>query len=258
MIFLIGGKGLIGSAFVRYFKKKKIKFRLINRKNKKKFFKKRCKFLIDCNGNGSKRIGIENPHLDFEKSVIPVVDNLHKIQFEKYIYISSCQVYQNLSNKKLTKESRVLNTRLQNPYGFNKFVCEQYIQKFAKNYLIFRLPYVIGPGLRRNPFYDIPKFKTCYLKLNSKINFIHTDYIAKIIMKVSNSSNNQILNLGSQDSIKVLNILKKFGVSQKEIRSINPVYDLNNISLNKISKIINLPKTDDQIKVFLKDISWNA
>jgi len=55
MIFLIGGKGLVGSGFSRYLKKNKIKYKIITRKNKKNFIGKRCDVLIDCNGNGSKR-----------------------------------------------------------------------------------------------------------------------------------------------------------------------------------------------------------
>ena len=66
MIFLIGGKGLIGSAFARYLKKNKVPFKKITRLNKKKFFNKKCDLIIDCNGNGSKRFGIKNPLLDFK------------------------------------------------------------------------------------------------------------------------------------------------------------------------------------------------
>ena len=75
MIFLIGGNGLIGSGFVRYFKKNKILFKNITRENKKKFFNKKCDLIIDCNGNGSKRNGINNPLLDFKASVESVVEN---------------------------------------------------------------------------------------------------------------------------------------------------------------------------------------
>ena len=78
MIFLIGGKGLVGSGFSRYFKKSKIKFKIVTRKNKKNFFGKRCDILIDCNGNGSKRKANKNPFFDFSASVKSVVENLNK------------------------------------------------------------------------------------------------------------------------------------------------------------------------------------
>ena len=85
MIFLIGGSGLIGSGFTRYLKEKKIPFKNLNRENKKKFFNKKCDLVIDCNGNGSKRFGINNLQEDFISSVTTVVENLFKIKFKKYL-----------------------------------------------------------------------------------------------------------------------------------------------------------------------------
>ena len=86
MIFLIGSSGLIGSAFKRHFSNNSIKFQSITRRNKKKFYGKKCDLLIDCNGNGSKRAGIQNPFFDFNASVLTVVENLTKINYKKYIY----------------------------------------------------------------------------------------------------------------------------------------------------------------------------
>ena len=106
MIFLIGGKGLIGSAFSRFFEKKKIKFKIITRKNKKKFFGKSCNILIDCNGNGSKRKANNNPFFDFAASVKSVVENLNKIKFNNYVYISTIYTYANIASKKNTIETK--------------------------------------------------------------------------------------------------------------------------------------------------------
>ena len=136
MIFLIGGTGLVGSGFLRYFKEKKIPFKLITSKNKKKFFNKKCNLLIDCNGNGSKRAGIKDPFFDFNASVLTVVENLIKIKYKKYIYISTSQVYENLSNKIFTKEDFLINFKKINNYGFNKYIAEMYVKKYVSNYLI--------------------------------------------------------------------------------------------------------------------------
>ena len=88
MIFLIGGNGLVGSGFARYFIRKKITHKIITRKNKKKFYGKKCEIIIDCNGNGSKRKANKNPSFDFDASVKSVVETLNNIKFKKYVYIS--------------------------------------------------------------------------------------------------------------------------------------------------------------------------
>lgn len=253
MIFLIGGNGLVGSGFKRYFKKNKIPFKNIKRNNKKNFFKKKCDLLIDCNGNGSKRFGIENPIKDFKASVESVIENLYKIKFKKYLYISSCQVYQNLKFEKLTKEDAAsLNSNI-NSYGYNKLISENYIKMHSRKYLIIRLPYVIGPMLKRNPFYDLLYQKRSFISLNSKINCIHTDSIASICMKLVKKKVNGIYNIGSKNTIKVGEIIKLLNLKKREIKSNNQTIDINNINLKKIKKIINLPDIFNEAKKYFRE-----
>jgi nucleoside-diphosphate-sugar epimerase len=250
MIFLIGGSGLIGSAFKRHLNNNFIKFQSITRQNKKKFYGKKCDLLIDCNGNGSKRAGIENPFFDFNASVLTVVENLTKINYKKYIYISTMQVYEGLKNKNLSKEDFSIRYNKINNYGFNKLVAELYVKKYAKRYLIFRLPYVVGPGLSRNPFHDIRFKKKTYLSLDSKINCLHTDTVATLTMRL-NKKNNETYNLGSNDTIKVSQILKILNLKNKDLKKTIKTKDINNVNLEKVKKIIKLPKAYLESKKYL-------
>ena len=251
MIFLIGGNGFIGSAFKRYFKKKKIIYKSITKKNKKKFFNKHCDLLIDCNGNSSKRKAIQDPFYDFKASVLPVLENLNKINFEKYIYFSSIQVYEKFDSKKLTKEDYKYNLKKNNTYGFNKRISEIYIQKYSKKFLIFRLTYAVGPGMQSNPFYDITKTKKVYCSLDSKINFIHTDSIARIVMKLS-KKNNEIYNLGSKNNLAITKILALSKIKKEDLKKIKKKKILTNINLDKINKIVKLPNSFNEAKKILK------
>ena len=250
MIFLIGGKGLIGSAFARYFKRKKISFKNITRKNKKKFFNKKCDLIIDCNGNGSKKYGIDFPLLDFKSSVESVVETLHNIKFNKYLYISSCQVYTNLSNEKYSKENFVSYDKKINSYGFNKLVAEKYVKKFAKKHLIIRLPYIVGPNLKRNPFYDLLFKKRSFLTLNSKINCIHTDSIAEICMRLHRKKLSGIYNIGSKNNIKISEVLKLLKLKKSDLKPNQKTKDINEINLKKIQKIIKLPDALEEAKKY--------
>ena len=251
MIFLIGGTGLIGSAFKRYLKKKKISFKNITRKNKEKFYGKKCNLLIDCNGNGSKGVGIRDPFFDFNASVLSVADNLIKIKFKKYIYISTAQVYENLNKKKFTKEQRLINYKKINNYGFNKYVAELYVKKYAENYLIIRLPYIVGPGLKRNPFYDLPNQNKTFLTLDSDINCIHTDSIAKLTMELNKKSNNNTFNLGSIDNIKIKDFIKILKIKKNKILKTIRTKDINKIDFSKVKKLVQLPKIKSEILKYL-------
>tara|TARA_B100000795_G_C22729974_1_gene410964 strand:+ start:104 stop:868 length:765 start_codon:yes stop_codon:yes gene_type:complete len=252
MIFLIGGSGLIGSGFTRYLKEKKIPFKNLNRENKKKFFNKKCDLVIDCNGNGSKRFGINNLQEDFISSVTTVVENLFKIKFKKYLYISTCQVYENLKNKNFTKENFFSDINNINTYGFNKLIAESYVKKHASQYLIVRLPYVIGPGLKRNPFFDLLNDNKSYLSLQSKINCIHTDSIAEITMGLIKKKITGTFNIGSKNTIKISEIAKLLNLKKENLENNHQTLDINNIDFNKIKKISKLPDAIFEAKKYLK------
>ena len=115
--------------------------------------------MVDCNGNGSKRKANNNPFFDFSASVKSVVENLNKIKFNKYIYISTIYTYANISSKKSTIEIKQNKNDKISPYGLNKRIAELYVKKLSPSYLIFRLPFIIGPGLKRNSVYDLTHFK---------------------------------------------------------------------------------------------------
>ena len=54
MIFVVGGKGLTGSAIVKYLKVKNKDYEIIQKQNKENFFGKECDMLIFANGNALK------------------------------------------------------------------------------------------------------------------------------------------------------------------------------------------------------------
>lgn len=255
MIFLVGGKGLVGSAFARYFKKNKIKFQIITRQNRKKFFGKFANIIIDCNGNGSKRKGNDYPFFDFKTAVESVVENLNKIKFNRYIYISSIYTYPKLKNRNMTIENKKVNYNELSPYGFSKRIAELYVKKFAKNYLIVRLPFLVGPGLKRNSVYDLSHYKKTFNTLSSKINWIHTDTIAKIVMiLLSKKISNQTFNIASKNSITVKKIVNLCGLTINQIKKTKKTYEKTLINTDKLKKFVTLPESSVEIKKYINEI----
>ena len=255
MIFLVGGKGLVGSGFSKFFKENKILYKIITRQNKKNFYNKSCDILIDCNGNGSKRIGIADPLFDFKASVYSVFENLVHIKYNKYVYISSSQTYEDTKSKKMTKENRICNNLKLNNYGFNKLIAENYVKKFSSKYLIVRLPYIVGPGLKRNPVYDLSHNKETYVTLNSNINFIHTSSIAKITYGlIKKNKFNQTYNLGAKNNIKVRDILNLCGLKESELKKTSKKNDVMFFNCNKISQLVKLPTSINEVKKYLSEV----
>jgi len=239
-------------------KKKKIKFKLITRENKKKFFGKKCNVIIDCNGNGSKRKANDNPSFDFEASVKSVVDNLNNIKFNKYIYISTIYTYKNLTKKSETFEDKNKNTDEISPYGLNKRIAELYVKKLSPKYLIFRLPFVIGPGLKRNSVYDLTHYKKTFYTFNSEINWIHTDTIAKSVITILKKNiNNQTFNLVSKDSITIDKVVKLCNLKKNEVLPSKRTFEKTHINSKKISKYVRLSNSTDEVKKYVAQYKLN-
>jgi len=258
MIFLIGGKGLVGSGFARYFKRKKINHKIITRKNKKSFYGKKCDIIIDCNGNGSKRKANLNPSFDFEASVKSVVEILNNIKFKKYVYISTIYTYKNLKNKKNTSENNQKNSDKISPYGFNKRIAELYIKKLSPKYLILRLPFIIGPGLRRNSVYDLTHFKKTFYTFNSQINWIHTDTIANSVMHlIQKNIYNQTFNLASKNSISISQVAKLCEINRDDIILTNRTFEKTYINCNKIQKYVSLSDSINEVSKYISEFKIN-
>jgi len=252
MIFVIGGNGFVGSAFIRYFKKNNIAHKSINKKNYKKYIGKECKILINANGNSKKYLAESNDLLDFKLSTISVKKTLVDFKFKSYIYLSSAEVYSNSQFKKNTKENRFIDSSSISKYALHKYLSELLVSSLkGKNWWIFRLSGMVGKNLKKNPIYDIANNKNIRISPKSQLQYLYTDDVVKIIMKISNKKNSrQIFNIAGKGLIK---LEKVFQISKKEItKSTNLKIIKQNIDTEKIEKKINLPKTIDTINDYFK------
>src|SRR5262249_37848750 len=175
LIFIIGGRGLVGSAFVRLFESTGQPHAVIQRDNYNDFAGQRCDVLINANGNSSKPLARNNPLADFEASVRSVRASLIDFQFDRYVLLSSCDVYPDCSSPAVTGEDQPIDVARQSPYGFHKYLAEQCVAHAAPGSLILRCGGFVGPGLRKNAIYDILHGGTLYLDPASELQFLHTD-----------------------------------------------------------------------------------
>ena len=119
--------------------------------------------------------------------------------------------------------------------------------------MIIRLPYVIGPNLKRNPFYDLLYKKRSFLTLDSKINCIHTDSIVKICMELNQKNINGIYNIGSKNTLKIDKIIKFLNLKKKQLKKNNRTKDIKNIKKDKIKKICKLPDITSETKKYFNN-----
>lgn len=251
MIFILGGRGLLGSAFVRTCELRKLPFTIIDRANYASHIGARCSLLVNANGNSRKPLAKQDPLAEFDASVRSVRASLIDFRFDRYLHLSSCDVYPDCTSPATTQESQVPDLARQSPYGFHKYLAEQCIQHSAADWLIFRCGGFVGPGLKKNAIFDILKGGPLWLDPASELQFMHTDEAAGIALGLSESGvSGQVLNLCGRGVVRLSDVVNAVG-RPVSVQPDSPLvrYD---VSIEKISRLIEIPSSRETVLSFVK------
>jgi nucleoside-diphosphate-sugar epimerase len=250
MIFIVGGKGFVGSAFTRLCEATGTTYAVITRQNYHEFTGKRCDILIDADGNSAKLLASKNPVQDFDATVRSVRARLADFRYDSYVYLSSCDVYPDCSSPATTAEDETIDIAKQSPYGFHKYLSEQCVRHVAPKWLIVRFGGFVGTGLRKNAVYDILKGGPLWLDPDSELQFMHTERAAGIVLELINRNRyNEIFNICGRGLIKLRDIMDAIQVRPK-LQPHSPLvrYDVN---IEKISKLVDIPETRRTVLEFV-------
>jgi len=252
MIFILGGKGFVGSAFVRYCERQGLPHTVIDREEYPLCVGQACDLLINANGNSHKPLASRMPMDDFDASVRSVRASLLDFRFRKYVHISSCDVYPDCSSPQTTRECEAPDPARQSPYGFHKFLAEQCVRHAATDWLIFRCGGFIGPGLKKNAIYDILHGGPLFLDPASELQYLHADHAAAIIFRVLNSGvSREIFNLSGKGTVP-LSEVADLVPGPIPLAPGSPCVRYE-ISLEKISALVDLPETRAHVLEFVRN-----
>jgi nucleoside-diphosphate-sugar epimerase len=257
MFFVIGGNGLVGSAVVRHLVAHGLPHRVIQRENRDQFFGEHCDVLINCNGNGSKYKASLDPLFDFEASLGSVATYTHKIKADLTVLISTVIVYSRTDSQEATQEDVPMEITRLGPYGVHKAMAEQYVRRFAGDYLILRLPGLVGPGLRRNPVYDLlTPGKRIHMSARSRCNYIHTDKVADAAMTLINGRiKNDTFNIAARDSLKIGDLEELVGIPAHYAEGADEVVEYCDINIGKISAHMAMPSSAEGVLQYAREHS---
>lgn len=251
-IAIIGSQGSLGHDLVNYFSENNKVFG-INKENYNNFINKKFDILINANGNSRRFWANQNIIKDFEASTLSVYKSLFDFKFDRYVYISSSDVYSNHANKLATKENQIIDTPKLCPYGFHKYLGEQLIKKYSKKYLILRCSMILGSQLKKGPIYDIQNNKPLFINKNSKIQMIDSQTIGLIIEKLVNRKiKNEIFNTGGNGIVNFKDI-QTFFINKKIIfnkLSEKQIYEMN---VNKLKRIFNLKSSSEYLTKYIEN-----
>lgn len=144
---LIGYSGFVGSTLLRQHPFQH-RFRSVNIKDIDGL---RFDLVVCAAAPAQKWIANCEAEADHQK-IQALISHIKTIQCKTFILISTVDVFK--TPICVNEDSQVDETGLQ-PYGLHRRMLEKFVEGNFVNYLIVRLPGLVGPGLRKNVIFDL-------------------------------------------------------------------------------------------------------
>lgn len=251
MIFILGGKGFVGSAFARLCQAQGRDCTIIDRDNYASHTGQACDIFVNANGNSSKPMAVKEPLREFDASVRSVRSSLIDFRFNTYIHLSSCDVYPDCTSPETTREDQALDAAKQSPYGFHKRLAELCVTHAAPRWIILRMGGFVGQGLRKNAIYDILHGPKLWLHPDSELQYMPTDALAATALALHESGHvNEIFNACGRGLVKLADVMRWAGrdvpvdAAAKRVR-----YE---VGTTKIERIMPMPPTQASVREFVE------
>lgn len=243
VVLVIGSKGFIGSAVVRYLENAgyvvygadivqeyggrnyfQIDPNASDYEYEEVFSAEQYDACINCSGAAVVRASFDFPLHDYQLNTVNVYRMVNSLRLHnpqcKFLTLSSAAVYGNPQSLPVT-EDQELNPL--SPYGFHKLqaegICEHFSKLYGINSTIIRIFSAYGPGLRKQLFWDLnykARNNPAEVKLfgtgHETRDFIYIDDLCEFVSKVISSDLDgfRILNAASGEQTIIKDAVEIF------------------------------------------------
>ena len=195
-VLVVGAGGFAGSAFLRVLPQLGYECVPVTRQTYRELIGAKADVLINANGNSAKYIAEGDPVGEIDRSVTSVMRTCQDFAVDRYILLSSADVYPCQHDPRQNSEDAEIAVERLSVYGLNKYLAECVVRNRCAHWLILRLGGLLGPGLRKNPVYDLLSGQPLRVHSGSEFGYIHTDEVARIVAHLlRHEMTNQVCNL---------------------------------------------------------------
>jgi len=251
-VFILGGKGFVGSAFTRFCEKEEIDYDCIDLDNYEAYKGRDCDILINAAGNSKKYLSNERPVEDFHFSLEALLCSFFDFSFRKYIFISSIDVYTDHEDPAYNREDSVIDIGNISHYGFHKYLGEKMVMHYFSDWLIIRLGGVLGPGLKKNPVFDLIHDIPLRVDEESEYQYLTTDCLAEAVFAlVERESWGEIFNICGEGTVALSEIRSWLNhpLLYSEENTPREKYNVNN---EKINRFFPMPDSREVAREFVQ------
>ncbi len=153
---LVGYTGFVGGNLAR----SHAFDRLYNSKNIADAFDERHGLVVYAGMRAEKFLANSDPDGD-KRLVEQALDNIRRMRPDKLVLISTVDVYK---NPRGVDETTPVDTDGLHPYGYNRYLLEQWAAEAVADCHIVRLPGLFGHGMKKNFIYDMMTLVPSMLK----------------------------------------------------------------------------------------------
>ena len=251
-VFILGGKGFIGSAFVRFCEKEEIDYDCIDLDNYEAFRGRDCDILINVAGNSKKYLSNERPVEDFRFSLEALLSSFFDFSFSKYIYLSSIDVYADHEDPAFNREDSAIDIGKISHYGFHKYLGEKIVEHYLSDWLIIRLGGVLGSGLKKNPVFDLIHDVPLRVDEKSEYQYLLTDYLAELVFGlIERDKWGEIFNICGEGTVSLKEISSWLNKTPRDHNE-NVSRERYKVNNEKISRLFPMPDSREVARKFVK------
>jgi nucleoside-diphosphate-sugar epimerase len=143
---LIGFSGFVGSTLL-----KQAHFSALYRSTNIHEIENREFDLVVCAGAPAQKWIANRDPIDDRKKIESLIGHLQTIKCKTFILISTVDVFKEAIN---VNESTPVDESGLHAYGLHRRFLEKFVEQNFSDYIIVRLPGLVGPGLRKNVIFD--------------------------------------------------------------------------------------------------------
>jgi len=252
---VLGGKGFVGSAIVREAGRRGWTATAAGKADLPELSGSSWDVVINANGNSKKFLSDQQPQLDFDLSVRSVSQSLHEYTFQHYVFLSTVDVYPDKSNPDNNRESSRIDPMALSRYGLHKWMAEELVRFNASSWLILRLAGFVGPGLKKNPIYDLLNGAPLRVHPDSAYQYHNSDHVAAIVFDlVERGIDRQIINVAGDGLISLRDIAQmipgaKLPADVSGLRS-----ERYEISIDHLKSLCPVGRTKDVVRKFIEHV----
>ncbi len=254
-VAVLGGKGFVGSALVRHCENQRIPCDCIDLDNYAEYSGNSYNLLVNAAGESRKYQVNRDPLGDLRYSLEPLLKSFSDFSFSGYVYISSIDVYPDCSHPDRNLEDTEIDISRLSHYGFHKFLGEKMVEHHCPSWLIVRLGGVLGPGLKKNPVYDLLHDQPLRVHIDSRYQYLSTDTAADAVLDLAGRGiEGGTFNLCGTGTVSLREIRKWLGKTP-DYASPDPPREIYEVNNEKVSGLFPIPESRATAREFV--LSWN-